>query len=368
MLVDGDWHRAVTIAIAVLIITCPCALGLAVPIVQVVAARRLFEKGIMVKDGSAIERLAEVDTVAFDKTGTLTLGRPLMTNPGDVAPATLRVAAALAMHSRHPLSQAIAREAGAAASAPAFSNIVEHPGHGIEGSHGGAVWRLGRAGWALADAAGTDGTVLSKDGIEVASFEFQDVLRADAVAIIPRLKTAVGPVEMLSGDTERACSPIARLLEVDSCQAGLTPAGKVERLSQLGRAGRRVLMVGDGLNDAPALGMAHVSIAPATAADVGRNAADFVFLRESLTAVPFAIDVARQAGRLVRQNLALAIAYNALAVPIAILGYVTPLIAAVAMSASSLLVIANALRLVSFETGSPRSTAVPALASVSAQR
>jgi P-type Cu2+ transporter len=348
MFVDGDWHQAITVAIAVLIITCPCALGLAVPIVQVVAARRLFERGVMVKDGSGIERLAEIDFVAFDKTGTLTLGRPLLTNQADLAPSALALAAELAAHSHHPLSQAIARHAAGATRAGAFTDITEYPGCGIEGSHGGAVWRLGRAGWATADDTAAEGTVLSRGGAEVSSFEFEDVLRADAVSTVSQLKAMVGPVEMLSGDTQRACRPIADLLQVDSYAARLTPGGKVDRIRQLGRDGRRVLMVGDGLNDAPALGMAHVSIAPASAADVGRNAADFVFLRESLAAVPFAIDIARRAGGLVRQNLGLAIAYNALAVPIAILGYVTPLIAAVAMSASSLLVIANALRLVGF--------------------
>jgi Cu2+-exporting ATPase len=342
MVYGGDWHQALTIAIAVLIITCPCALGLAVPIVQVVAARRLFEAGVMVKDGSGMERLAEADTVVFDKTGTLTLGRPRLVGTEDIAPALLSTAAALAAYSRHPLSQAIAAT-GTDAGAPSFSDVAELPGLGVEGSAGGHVWRLGRAAWA-ADAPG-DGTVLSRDGKVVAEFTFEDRLRPGALDAVAAVATNIGPVEMLSGDGEAACARVAAALGIESFRSGMLPADKVARLTALAQQGHKVLMVGDGLNDAPALGAAHVSMAPASAADVGRNAADFVFLRDGLEAVPVARDVAVRAGRLIRQNIAIAIVYNAFAVPIAILGYVTPLIAAIAMSASSIIVIANALRL-----------------------
>lgn len=158
-------------------------------------------------------------------------------------------------------------------------------------------------------------------------------------------------VEMLSGDTAKACAEVADGLGVDDFVPCLLPSGKVERIETLARDGHKVLMVGDGLNDTPALSAAHVSIAPATAADIGRNAADFVFLRESLLAVPLAVEVSRKAASLIRQNITIAIVYNAVAVPIAILGHVTPLIAAVAMSASSLLVVGNAMRLQGFATG-----------------
>lgn len=354
MAVTGDWHRAMTIAIAVLIITCPCALGLAVPIVQVVAARRLFENGIMVKDGSAMERLATIDTAVFDKTGTLTLGQPRLINAASIDPTMLAVAADLAAHSRHPYSKAIA----VCSSQHKFDRVTEHPGFGIEATAAGSTWRLGRRGWAGWKARtggegkhGYGGTVLTKDGFIVATFDFEDALRADARATVEQLSRTGVSVEMLSGDTAGACGEVAKMLGVDDFVPCLLPSGKVERIESLARDGHRVLMVGDGLNDTPALSAAHVSIAPATAADIGRNAADFVFLRESLLAVPLALSVSRKAGSLIRQNIAIAIVYNAVAVPIAILGHVTPLIAAIAMSASSLLVIGNAMRLQGFATG-----------------
>ncbi len=346
MAVSGDWHRAITIAIAVLIITCPCALGLAVPIVQVVAARRLFEHGIMVKDGSAMERLAEVDTVVFDKTGTLTLGRPRLVNAASIDTETFSIAATLARHSRHPLSRAIV-QASPATGSSRLDDIVELPGLGIEARIGDSVWRLGRAEWALGGELppADHGTVLTQDGMRRAAFDFEDVLRPDARTAIAELREAGLEIEMLSGDREPIAARVADTLHIENFAAGLLPAGKVERLTTLAARGHKAAMVGDGLNDAPALAAAHVSIAPATAADIGRNAADFVFLRESLSAIPLAAAVSRQAGRLIRQNLALAILYNAIAVPIAILGLVTPLVAAIAMSGSSLLVIGNALRL-----------------------
>ncbi|MER9064058.1 cation-translocating P-type ATPase [Mesorhizobium sp. C280B] len=354
MAATGDWHRAITIAIAVLIITCPCALGLAVPIVQVVAARRLFENGIMVKDGSAMERLATIDAAVFDKTGTLTLGQPRLVNAASIDPAMLTIAADMAAHSRHPFSKAIAGLA-AGGGQHKFDAVTEHPGFGIEATDVGSIWRLGRRGWAGWKARtggegkhGYGGTVLTKDGIVVATFNFEDALRADAKAAIERLNDAGMSVQMLSGDSAAACREISKMLGIDDFVPCLLPSGKVECIETLAKEGHRVLMVGDGLNDTPALSAAHVSFAPATAADIGRNAADFVFLRKSLLAVPLALDISRKAGRLIRQNIALAIVYNGIAVPVAILGHVTPLIAAVAMSASSLLVIGNALRLQGF--------------------
>lgn len=346
LLVSGDWHKAITIAIAVLIITCPCALGLAVPIVQVVAARRLFERGIMVKDGSAMERLAEADTAVFDKTGTLTLGQLSLASSDARDETALAIAVSLAGYSGHPASRAIWKaHPGHHYPDVTVDRVTEHPGLGVEATIAGKTYRLGRSPWAGPVEQASPATVLSENGAVIACFTFSDTLRLDAAATIQRLLRLGMPVELLSGDTKAAVQSVAKTLKIEHYGAELLPGDKLERLQALASDGRRALMVGDGLNDAPALAAAHVSMAPATAADVGRNAADFVFLRDSLSAVAVALDVSRGAGRLIRQNLALAIGYNAFAIPIAVFGYVTPLVAAIAMSASSLLVIGNALRL-----------------------
>ena len=348
MVATGDLHQAITIAIAVLIITCPCALGLAVPIVQVMAAQRLFKNGIMVKDGSSIERLAEIDTVVFDKTGTLTSAAPRLVSRGDIDDATLGLAAALASHSRHPYSQALVEAAAGLAPSPVvFDDVTEKPGFGLEARSGATVYRLGKPSWALEVRELRCRRCVSRSDAE-RSFDDRLPLRGHPAdgrgRCRRRLKQDGMRVEIVSGDREAPVAHVAAALDVPF-RSGVTPADKVARIDALSAAGRKVLMVGDGLNDTPALGAAHASMAPASASDVGRCAADFVFLRQSLLAIPFAVSVAREARRLIRQNLAFAVAYNIVAVPIAVMGHVTPLIAAVAMSASSILVVANALRL-----------------------
>lgn len=343
--VSGDLHRAITIAVAVLIITCPCALGLAVPMVQVVAARRLFERGIMVKDGSSLERLAEIDYVLFDKTGTLTIGNPQLVND-NTDQDTLALAAGVATHSRHPYSRAIAAAASQKQTILPAS-VSEHAGNGVEAKVGNDVLRLGRPEWALTSNTSmpaSTSVVFGRNGELLASFEFTDRLRGDAAEAIKQLTEKRLPIEILSGDRDRPVKQVATVLGVPY-SADLTPGDKIARIAALHAAGRKTLMVGDGLNDAPALAAAHTSMAPATAADVGRNAADLVFMHESLLAVPGAIAIAKNAEALIRQNLFFSVAYNAIAMPIAIAGLVTPLVAAVAMSLSSLIVIANALRL-----------------------
>jgi Cu2+-exporting ATPase len=351
MIATGDVHQSLTVAIAVLIITCPCALGLAVPMVHVVAARRLFEDGIMVKDGGALERIAEVDTVVFDKTGTITLGDPQLAGGDRIDDETLALAAAIASYSRHPYSRALAAE-GARRHCPpvAMSGVLELPGSGLEANVGATVYRLGRSAWALANADPKlpdpylASVVLSKNGHALATFVFKDRLRSEAREAVAALARDGLTLEILSGDREEPVGRLASELGIPHISS-VSPGGKAQHIATMAAGGRKVLMVGDGLNDTPALVAAHASIAPASAVDIGRNAADFVFLRESLMAVPQVIATARHAARLVRDNLVLAAAYNLVAVPIAVLGYVTPLIAALAMSGSSLVVVANALRL-----------------------
>jgi Cu2+-exporting ATPase len=345
LIATGDVHRAITIAIAVLIITCPCALGLAVPMVHVMAARRLFEKGIMLRDGSALERLADVDTVIFDKTGTLTTGRPQLVAAGDADDHLLGLAASIAGHSQHPYSRALALLSDTRTT---FDDISEHPGLGLEARAGAITYRLGRPDWAIADVPSAsergETVVLSADGRRITGFVIDDTLRRGTSEAFAELSQLDLRVAIVSGDNAKRVHAIAAGLGV-TYLAGARPAEKLHYVGELRGAGCKVLMVGDGLNDAPALAAADVSMAPATAADIGRNAADLVFLRESLSAAPQAVEISRGAKGLVKQNFALAIAYNIVAIPVAVFGGVTPLVAAIAMSLSSILVVANALRL-----------------------
>ncbi|MBP5858676.1 heavy metal translocating P-type ATPase [Marivibrio halodurans] len=351
----GDWYLAIKIAIAVLIITCPCALGLAVPIVQVVAAGRLFRHGILVRDGAGLERLAEIDRVVLDKTGTLTVGRPRLLRAEAVPDDTLALAGALAAGSRHPYSMAI-RAAAVARGLDVperlgerLEDMREEAGQGLTAHRAdGAVLRLGRPGWAAPGAPeeGDEASVLlSLDGRVLARFAFEDAPRPGAAGAVAWLEARGVMPEILSGDRPGPVAATARTLGAARWRAGLTPAGKIDHIRALQAAGHRVLMVGDGINDAPAMSAADAAIAPGTAADIGRRAAGFVFLHEGLEAVPIAIRVARRAKRLVFQNFALAALYNMIAVPLAVAGHASPLVAALAMSGSSILVVANALRL-----------------------
>ena len=348
----GDWHAALFSAIAVLIITCPCALGLAVPVVQIVASGELFGRGVMVKDGTALERLAGVDTVVFDKTGTLTLGRPRLERGDAIDRERLALAAGLAQSSRHPLSQALvelARERGV--NPVPVGDIVEQPGAGLAGMTAGSEIRIGSRAWCGADregfAAGVSGSELC---IRIGAgaplvLRFKDAVRADAHTVVAGLSARGFRVLMLSGDHPESVAAVARVVGIDHFEAGMHPAEKKRVIARLQREGGRVLMVGDGINDAPALAAGDASMAPAAAADIGRAAAGFVFLGDRLAPVLDALDIARAADRLVRQNFALAIAYNMVAVPLAVCGLATPLVAAIAMSSSSMIVTANALRL-----------------------
>ena len=342
LLAGAGLHQALVTAIAVLIITCPCALGLAVPVAQVVAAGALMRRGIMVKDGAALERLARVDCALLDKTGTLTLGRAM---PDEAALEWLgdeqaAIALALASHSRHPLSQGLARAlAERGVRAASLANVQEQPGEGVSALAGGRAVSLARP-----ESATGMMTALRIEGEPIRLIGFSDRLRPDAAAAGRRLAALGVPATILSGDAPGAVALAAGETGLPG-RGGASPADKLAAIAALQGQGRCVLMVGDGLNDGPALAAADASIAPGSASDVGRQAADLVFTGDSLIAVPIAVRAARATMRVVRQNFVLAIGYNVLAVPLAMAGLVTPLIAAVAMSLSSLIVVGNSLRL-----------------------
>jgi Cu2+-exporting ATPase len=341
----GDLRYAINISAAVLIITCPCALGLAVPAVITSASGRLFRKGLLIKHGTALERLAEVDTVVFDKTGTLTLGTPEPVALTDHPVEAVAVAAALAAGSSHPLARALAEGAKAAGIAPAqVTDAREVPGHGIEGDYRGTRVRLGRADWCRATPAEMTATYLSLDG-QTHAFAFTDRLRPGAEAAVKALKAAGLKVELLSGDAEAPVRDLARRLGIPHWQAGVLPAEKAARVSQLSAGGRKVLMVGDGLNDTAALAAAHVSISPASALDAARVASDIVLLGQDIAPIADAVRISRQATRRMIENFLISGGYNVVAVPLALIGHATPLAAALAMSLSSITVSLNAMRL-----------------------
>ncbi len=334
-------HEALMRAAAVLIITCPCALGLAVPAVQVTASGRLFRAGVLVKSGAALERLAAVDYVVFDKTGVLTEGRPRLI-AGDMD--RLADAARLARASRHPLARGLARAAGPGAVADA---VTETAGQGLTGVIDGRPARLGRASFLGVPEATARETELwfARDGEPACVFRFADSLRPDAAATVSRLRALGLGVEILSGDVAAAVGEVAAAVGVDRWRAGVTPLEKAEAVRRLREAGYHVLMVGDGLNDAAALAGAHASMAPGAAVDASQNAADLIFGGEGLGAVVLAIRTARAAQRRALENFAFSALYNAIAAPAAVFGLINPFVAAIAMSSSSLIVTLNALRM-----------------------
>ena len=340
----AEWQEALLIAIAVLIVTCPCAFGLAVPMVQAVTSGRLMRRGVIVKSGTALERLARIDQVVLDKTGTLTCGTPVPDFDG-IAPADLDIAASLAAASRHPLAQALARAHGAARPT---QDVTETPGFGLEGTVAGTRARLGSRAWCgVAEEDESEGPELwlAREGRPPVRIPFSDTLRPDAASVVERVQALGLPVTLLSGDRPTTVERVAATLGLDGWRASCKPDDKAETLAALAREGRRPLMVGDGINDAPALATAFVSMSPASGADVTQAAADLVFQGERLAPVAETIALARRAARVVFQNFALAFSYNAVTVPLAMAGLVSPLVAAVAMSASSLAVVLNALRL-----------------------
>lgn len=342
----AGWEQALMNAIAVLIITCPCALALAVPAVQVVASGRLFRAGVLLKSADALERLANVNTVLFDKTGTLTVGRPQLRIGEGYNADDLMLASAIAANSRHVLARALANS-GAAAPLPA-DQVREIPGDGLVAQTATGEVRLGRAAFVGAPTSeineGPEVWLRHPDG-RLARFQFVDPVRPDAAATVAGLSKGGLTVGLLSGDRPDVVEAIARRVGIADWRGGVSPSAKVAAIADRQAQGARVLMVGDGLNDAPALAAATVSMSPSSGADITQTAADLVFQGDRLAGVALARQVALRSRRLAWQNIAVALGYNALAVPLAVAGQVTPLVAAIAMSSSSLVVVLNALRL-----------------------
>lgn len=342
--------QALMIAVCVLIITCPCALGLAVPITQVVAAGKLSRAGVLVKSDTALERFAAIDTIVFDKTGTLTTLEPRLVGLPDDASA-LQTASALAAASRHPLAQSIRQ---AAPGAPRAKGVQDTPGMGLSWMSDAGEVRLGSARWcsvheADADTSSTNDLEtevwLSRPDLPPARFGFAPLLRPNTTDVIDTLRKRGFEIAIMSGDRDRFVAPLAKQLGITRWQGQMTPADKINAIEALKADGKHVLMVGDGLNDTPALAAAHASLAPTSAADISRRAADAVFQGASLESLPELLATSQRTRTIVLQNITLSVVYNFIWIPVAMMGFVTPWLAAIAMSSSSILVTINALRL-----------------------
>jgi Cu2+-exporting ATPase len=331
----GDVHKAISVAIAVLIITCPCALGLAVPAVTTAAVSRLFSEGYLVKHATALERLAEVDHVVFDKTGTLTT--PAVVLPSGLGAPERSALLALAQASQHPVSRALVK--ALQQEEPAIlRNIKEFEGQGVQALWQNTQVRLGRGGWLNADFEGL--------GLQIGDHAAKPIGTPQALREgVPEMLAALDlDAEILTGDAAAPAQALASALRLP-VTANVRPMEKLERLAELAATGRKVLMVGDGLNDTAALAAAHASVSPASALDVARSASDVVILRTGFENIPLLLRVSRMCRTLSQQNFAIAAVYNCIAVPIALAGYATPLAAALAMSLSSITVLINAGRM-----------------------
>ena len=351
MVSGGDWYFSIYTAIAVLIVTCPCALGLAVPVAHVIGANRLMQNGILMRDGTALERLAGIDHVVFDKTGTLTMGTPIVSRVHGNIGKERSLLKAVASRSGHPNAKAINHSLDPAENMD-LEHVTEIPGLGIEAIYKGKTMRLGKPEWVMEISARSNIPIPPESSVSFAAsngipvfFKIEDAVRKGASIAIRKLKTQALSIAMLSGDRSEKVRVLAHSLGIEETYANQTPAEKIAYINALRENGHHPLMIGDGINDAPALAAGYVSMVPASASDVGRQSADFVFTRQSLTAVPFALEIARYTEVIVKQNFGLAIAYNCIAIPLAMSGFVTPLIAALAMSASSIVVVANSFRI-----------------------
>ncbi len=339
-----DPSRAFEVLLALLVISCPCALSLAIPAALATAHGALARMGVLALRPGALDTLSRVDHVVFDKTGTLSDGLPAIERVellADVsAEEALRIAAALELGSRHP----IARAFDGVANPPSAQQVRSVPGHGMTGMVDGHEWRLGRAGFA-AGAQDDDAVWLGDGGRAVARFHLRERPRADAAAALAHLRAQGLAVGLCSGDAPHPVQRFADALGIAEPMARQTPEQKLAHARSLQQQGHVVAMVGDGLNDAPVLAGADVSLAMADGAALAQRAADLVITGGALQRIPQAIDLARRTRHIIRQNLAWAVGYNLLALPLAAAGMVTPWIAALGMALSSLLVTLNALRL-----------------------
>jgi len=348
---DAGGEAAFGIALAVLVASCPCALSLAVPVALAAATSRLARAGVLTANAGALTPLADIDTVLFDKTGTLTVDamqRIAVLGGADLDDSrATRIAAALERGSRHPIARAFAD----VADAPQAADLVHQPGRGIEGVVDGQRWRLGvtdaTVPAALGATAGDTVIGLSADdaAVPAAWFLLRAPLRAEAAAAIAALRARGLSIELQSGDSAEAVSAVAAALGIAQAGHRRTPADKLARVQALRAAGHRVLAIGDGLNDAPLLAAADVSAALPHGAALTQARADLLLTAERLTLLPLAVEVAQATAARVRENLIWALGYNVLVLPLAMAGLLPAWLAAAGMSASSLVVVANALRL-----------------------
>ncbi len=356
-----DPSRALWITVSVLVVTCPCALSLATPIALTVAAGALAKDGLLVTRGHAIETLARATHFVFDKTGTLTSGRMRLV---DLLPTgalsrddCLLIAAALEQASEHPVALAL-RVAAEGIELPVAGNALGEPGQGIEGEISGSRYRIGRPGYALGLATvgapeTADAWLESGDTVVILGdatgclglFRFADELRPEARPLIEALQTAGRQVVLLTGDAPAVAQGVAAKLGIADVRAGVTPQGKHDCVRALQAGGAVVAMIGDGVNDAPVLAQAQVSVAMGGGAQLARTQADFILLSENLDHLRRGLLRGQKTLRIIRQNLWWSFAYNFVALPLAIAGFVTPWLAGIGMSASSLLVVLNSLRI-----------------------